>query len=139
MGYRIDGSQSTIPILSSSASVPSPSPPERDTAVAAAIAANGKPQLGGSNNGGTGSSLNPVTSSVPPTSMPLPSSSAPGEVNTSLVLQENAILRDQVRHLAALQWTGWRRRGLHGDEGRSDNNEPPREYVESDIDEDSRR
>ncbi|KIM29365.1 hypothetical protein M408DRAFT_328980 [Serendipita vermifera MAFF 305830] len=123
-------------------SVASSSSPERGAPARTAKATtHEKSQFHGRNNSGTGSSLNPTASSIPPPSMSPPSSSASGGVNTSLLLQENAMLRDQVRHLAALQRTGGGVGGVGGslyDEGRSDYHEPPPEYVGRDSDEESR-
>ncbi|KIM29362.1 hypothetical protein M408DRAFT_23126, partial [Serendipita vermifera MAFF 305830] len=114
------------------------SSPERGNVAEAGVTTTiRKSQFSGRNNSGTGSSLNPVASSVQSPLTPLPPSTALGEVNTSLVLQENAILRDQVRHFAALQRTG----GLgilNGDEDHSGYHEPPPEYIGRESEEEIR-
>lgn len=104
---------------------------EQGTVAAAATITNEIPPL---DAGDTGPSLNLTASSIAPPSVPLPSSSISGRVN--ITLQEYSMLRDQVRHLAALRQTG----GLgvlNEDEGHSNYHEPPPEYVERGSDEGS--
>ncbi|KIM29353.1 hypothetical protein M408DRAFT_23117 [Serendipita vermifera MAFF 305830] len=95
------------------------------------ITRNGIPQLGGRNDGGMSSFLNPGVSLILLPSVPVPSSSPSGGVTTSLLLQENAVLRD---HLAALELTGGLGM-LNRDDGQSDYHETLPEYEERDSDE----
>ncbi|KIM29352.1 hypothetical protein M408DRAFT_23116 [Serendipita vermifera MAFF 305830] len=108
--------------------VASSSSPERGTAPAPDGPTSGKSQLHARDNNGTGPSPNPAA----PPSVPLPSSGAPGEVNSNQLIQENAMLRDRVRHFAALQRTGG------NDASHLGYHEPPPEYVGRDDDEEPR-
>lgn len=106
--------------------VPTSSSLERGTAAAETTSTNENNRLGGENSDDMG------LSSIPLPSRQLQSSSATGGMNVNVVLQVYSILRDQVRHLVALQRTG---SGLGmGNEGEShsDYHEPPPVYVERD-------
>ncbi|KIM29354.1 hypothetical protein M408DRAFT_23118 [Serendipita vermifera MAFF 305830] len=116
----------------------SPLSPERDDAATVATSTNRKMQPSERHNSPTDSPLNPVASSIPSPSMPSQSPSVPGGVTTDLLMQENAVLRNQVRHLVALQRTGGVVGEPNGDEGRSSYHEPPPEYVGRDSDQESR-
>lgn len=120
--------------------VPLSSSHERGAAAVVATTTSEKSQSGGRNNSYTDSSLELSASSIPPPSTLLSSSSASGGANMSLILQEDSMLRDQVRRFAALQLTGGGA-GFGGslyNESRPEYHEPPPEYEGRCIDDEDR-